>query len=253
MSSRIRAVLCVLSFVLAAPAVRAEPPPTTVFEPEPGTVSRRIVLVPVNLGVRVVPEVESGLEPVWNEILNHFLAQDLPVAALERSSAMTLWNEVMAEAAAEPQADDVYEVYGRFARRIAEQVDCGAIVFPSLVTRVAKVSGRTARWDGVNRSLAIPGKDFEEVDAFPEGGFKVMRQGVTGEIAAASLHVAVVSPAGELRFEGAGGLEVLQRLVEGRDAELERVARSDAWQDPKPLREGVALAFRKSLPASKAR
>jgi hypothetical protein len=253
MSSRPRPFLAVLlaALALATTAAQAEPP-ATVFSPDPGTTSRRIVIVPVNLGVRAEPEVAPGIEPVWTEILNHFQSQDVPVVALERSSAQALWKEVMLEASGAGDANDVYEVYGLFARRIAEQVDCGAIVFPSLVTRVAKVSGRAASWDGARHVLEIPGRDLEEVDGIPEGGIKIVRHGVQGEIAAASLHVAIVSPQGELRFEGAGGLELLQRLVEGRNAEIERVARNDAWQDPEPLREGIGLAFRKPLPASKA-
>ncbi len=255
MSNRPRAaaalLLCTTALLLSAAPLRADELPATVFESD--TRSRRIVLVPPNLGVRAEPEVADGVEPVWSALLDHFRAQDLPVAALERESAAALWREVMAEATAEQDAADVYAVYARFARRIAEQADCGAIVFPSLVTRVAKVAGRSASWDGVNRYLTIPGKEYESVDAYPEGGFKVTRLGVTGEMAAASLHVAVLSPRGELRFEGAGGLALLQRLVEGDDQSLERVARTDAWDDAKELRDGVAVALRKPLPAARAR
>ena len=67
----------------------------------------------------------------------------------ERKSAATLWAEVMAEVRAKPNAD-VYEAYGIFARRIADQVEYSAIVFPSLVTRAARIQGKTAAWDGVS-------------------------------------------------------------------------------------------------------
>ena len=72
------------------------------------------------------------------------------------------------------------------------------------------------------------------------------RHGASGEIAAASLHVAVFSPTGELRFERTGGLVVLQKLVEPEDdhhLELSVVLRRDAFADPAPLREGIAATF----------
>ena len=58
----------------------------------------------------------------------------------------------MLEVKADPEAD-VYDAYALFARRIADQVEYSAIVFPSLVTRAARLSGQTAAWDGVRRRV----------------------------------------------------------------------------------------------------
>ena len=84
----------------------------------------------------------------------------------------------------------------------------------------------------------------------------VASKGVRGEIAAASLHVAVLSPDGELRFEGAGGLSVLQELDEEEDvrgdAQVAVELRQNAFADASELREGVEAAFRRPLPASRA-
>ena len=86
----------------------------------------------------------------------------------------------------------------------------------------------------------------------PELGSGIVT-GVRGEIAAASLHVAVLSPDGELRFEGAGGLSVLQRLEPSeRSTEVDVAMREDAFDDSAELREGVEAAFRRPLPASRA-
>src|SRR5262245_55976445 len=114
----------------------------------------RVVLVPPNLGVRATAEVEPGVEPVWRELLSHFAAQPQRATALERRSAAGLWKEVMAEVRAQPDPD-VYNAYALFARRIADQVDYSAIVFPSLVTRAARVQGETATWDGVRRHVRL--------------------------------------------------------------------------------------------------
>jgi hypothetical protein len=81
--------------------------------------------------------------------------------------------------------------------------------------------------------------------------------GVRGEIAAASLHVAVLSSDGDLRFEGAGGLSLLQELERDHEAvkggpQVAVELRQDAFADPSELREGIEVAFRRPLPASRA-
>ena len=215
----------------------------------------RVVIVPLNLGVRATTEVEPGVEPVWREIISHFAARKQPATALERKSAAALWAEVMAEVSAKPNPD-VYEAYALFARRIADQVEYSAIVFPSLVTRAARIQGKTAAWDGVRREVELEGR--ETVGTVMGSDLVIASTGVRGEIAAASLHVAVLSPDGELRFEGAGGLSLLQALEEdGGDAvkggmQVAVELRPDAFAVPSELREGVEAAFRHPLPASRA-
>jgi hypothetical protein len=214
----------------------------------------RVVIVPLNLGVRATTEVEPGVEPVWREILSHFAARKQPATALERKSAAALWAEVMAEVRQKPNAD-VYEAYALFARRIADQVDYSAIVFPSLVTRAARIQGKTAAWDGVRREVELTGR--ESAGTVMGSDLLISSAGVRGEIAAASLHVAVLTSDGDLRFEGAGGLSLLQELDENRAAakggtQVAVELRQDAFADPSELREGVEVAFRRSLPASRA-
>jgi hypothetical protein len=214
--------------------------------------SGRVVLVPPNLGVRAAAEVEPGVEPVWRELLAHFAGKEQRATALERNSAAALWNEVIAEVRAQPDPD-VYKAYALFARRISDQVDYSAIVFPSLVTRAARVTGETASWDGVRRHVKLLGP--ETLNGIMGSDLVIASKGVRGEIAAASLHVAVLSPDGELRFEGAGGLSVLQELDEddvAGDAKLAVEMRPDAFADSTELREGVEAAFRRPLPASRA-
>ena len=60
--------------------------------------------------------------------------------------------------------------------------------------------------------------------------------------------MAVLSPSGELRYEGTGGLVLLQELVEQKkrrdDVELAAVMRKDPFAAPDQLREGIGAAFR---------
>jgi len=208
--------------------------------------SGRVVLVPINLAVRAVAEVEPGREPVWRELLQYFVSVGHPVVALEREGAAALWNEVMAEGKQEADRD-LYAAYGRFARRVGEQAEFGSIVFSTLITRSAQVSGRTAEWDGVRRPVEVPGRPSDSIDTFPLGSIWVNRHGARGELAAASLHVAVLSAEGELRFQGTGGLVLLQELAAPRerdDLELSVVMRKDPFADAALLRHGIAAAFR---------
>jgi hypothetical protein len=246
MTCRSALVLLSMALLLGAPAVSADG--------SDALGEGRVVIVPLNLGVRASTEVEPGVDPVWREILAHFAARQKPATALERKSAGALWAEVMAEVRAKPDGD-VYEAYAIFARRIADQVEYSAIVFPSLVTRAARIQGKTAAWDGVRRDVELAGRDT--VGTALGNDLVVMSTGVRGEIAAASLHVAVLSPDGDLRFEGAGGLALLQELEEGGDAAKggAKVAvemRQDAFADRAELREGIEAAFRRPLPASRA-
>lgn len=217
-------------------------------DPDPG----RVVLVPLNLGVRAAEGVEPGIEPVWREILQHFSAQERPVTAIERSSGTALWNEVMAELQASGDGD-VYSAYARFARRVADQLDYETIVFPSLVKRVAKVRGEMAHWDGVHQRVETPALPVVRDHSLGGPGLIASQNSVRGELAAVSLHVAVLQPSGELRFEGAGGLTLLHRLTRSRqEGELVAKLRTDAFEDDEALRLGIEAAFRQPLPASRA-
>jgi hypothetical protein len=247
MTCRSASLAVLIAALLWAPAVSA-------VDASDALGDGRVVIVPLNLGVRATTEVEPGVEPVWREILSHFSSRTQPATALERQSAAALWAEVMAEVRAKPNAD-VYEAYALFARRIADQVEYSAIVFPSLVTRAARIQGKTAAWDGVRRDVELAGS--ETVGTVMGSDLLITSAGVRGEIAAASLHVAVLSSDGDLRFEGAGGLALLQELDKDGDVAKggKQVAvelRQDAFADPGELREGVEVAFRRPLPASRA-
>jgi hypothetical protein len=225
---------------LAAPAESGEPRPAAIG-------NGRVVVVPVNLAVRAVAEVEPGREPVWRALLEYFASEEHPVIALARNDAGVLWNEVMADAKQAGEDKNLYAVYGRFARRVAEQAEFDAIVFPALVTRAAHLSGRTADWDGVRRQVDFPGPLAEILDSYREGKIWLDRHGGSGELAAASLHIAVLSPNGELRYAGRGGLVLLQELVAPKkpdDSAFTIVMRKDPFAAPDQLREGIEAAFR---------
>jgi len=238
----LRLLLSTTLLLLPAAALADDPPPAL---PETG----RVLLVPLNLGVRAEPQLSDGLEPVWDELVRMLEQRDPPPAALQRDAAAALWSEVLrASEPGETQAG-IYAAYGRFARRVAEQVRFDALVIPSLVTRKAEIHGHQASWDGVHRIVDTP----RPPDLAWSGSLAL---GGRGSLEAASLHVAVLSPEGEIRFEGAGGIALLQDLTlveDGGGNELRATARATPFVDSDALREGVQAAFAQPLPAANAR
>lgn len=239
----VRLPLLMLLLIATGPHAQADPPGS-------GPAADRVLLVPLNLAIRAEPRLEPGLEPVWQALVEHFQDRNPRPASLARESANALWNAAQADARkkAGAQAHDVYASYARFARRVAKHVHFGSIVIPSLVERAAKVHGHQAAWDGIRRMVETP--------RLEGAGVGIRSDGIDGVFAAASLHVAVLDPAGKLLFEGVGGLALLQRpeLVEedGR-TRLQMRDDPDAFSNAELLREGVAAAFENPLRASRAR
>ena len=224
---------------IAAPAESGEPKPAAL-----GT--GRVVLVPVNLAVRAAAELEPGLDPVFHALIAYFASQQQPAVALTRANAGALWNEVMADEKQAGGGGDLYAAYRRFTLRVAEQARFGSIVFPTLVTHAARIQHRIADWDGIHRPIEVPGPFREAIERFGDGKIWVDRHGAQGELAAASLHVAVFSPSGELIHQGTGGLVLLQELVppaKKDEIELTTVMRKNPFEAPDQLREGIAVAF----------
>jgi hypothetical protein len=216
-------------------------------EPRPAVLGTgRVVVVPVNLAVRAVPEVETGLDPVWRALLAYLASPEQPAIALARPDAGALWNEVMADEKKAGGGGDLYAAYRRFAKSVAEQAEFASIVFPTIVVHSARVSGRAAEWDGVHRLIDVPGRLNEAIETFREGKIWINRNGARGELAAASLHIAVFSRTGELLHEGAGGLVLLQELAppaKADEIELSIVMRKNPFEAPDQLREGIGVAF----------
>ena len=209
----------------------------------------RVVLAPLNLGVRT-PDPLVGCEgPVWDELVRYLQAQDAHVRVLDGEGAAELWQQAVSEAEASGAVLDPRGVGARFAVHVREQVDYDVLVMPSLVLRSARIGGQRASWDGTRRKLPIRARvPADLADGIGDGG------GYRGTVAAASLYVALVGPDGRALFEGLAGLDLVQQLVRGRRGlgptpwQLE--ARADPFDDPEALRSGVERAFARPLPAT---
>ncbi len=96
-----------------------------------------------------------------------------------------------------------------------------AVVLPTVVFRAARYRSGTAEWDGATESLT-PGKS-----RFGALFDRSMNYG--GELQALSLVVRIIDPAGELVFEGSGGIQLTERFPGGGQRPL---AESELFSDP---------------------
>lgn len=212
----------------------------------PDTSTGRVVLAPLNLGVEVAPALETAIEPVWQALLAYYESETPRAGSLHPGSAGELWTSTMASFE-EGSAKDVHAVYGAFARRVAEQVEFGTLLMPVVVTRAATLRGAYAHWDGVRQRAPVSD------DLLPSASWRLNGSDleVRGKLGAASLLVVALDANGNVLFEGKGGLDLVHQ-IERRGQRLQTVARSDAFEDPRRLREGVERALSFAVPAAPA-
>src|SRR5262245_25938550 len=154
---------CVVSLALLAAATGCVRGPRVVEAAAGAPGATRVVVAPMNLGVRLAMDLEDAVEPVDAELIRYFQALGVHVAVIWPADAWGLWREVATPAKGSPERSPE-QVAALFARALAEEADFDLIVFPSLIYRDADVSGRFARWDGVRRRIR-----FRVRSAVPRG------------------------------------------------------------------------------------
>ncbi len=213
----------------------------------------RVVVAPLNLGLAAPAELAGGGAPVWNELLHYLRRLDRPLAVLDAPGAGRLWSSARVELEGSGAVVDPRSTASRFAERLAEQVDYGVLVMPSLVVRKARIGGYQASWDGVRRDLPLRGS-LPIASALQDAVSGVAVAGYRGSIAAASLYVLILASDGEPLYESLAGLDLIQEI-----AQVARIhhapkwslePRRDSFADTAGLRQGVERAFERSLPAT---
>lgn len=211
----------------------------------------RVVVAPLNLGQRTPPELRGRDAAVWSELLRYLRERDPALAVVDDENALALWTDAVSGLADPGAAVERLEAATRFARLLAQHAEYDVVVMPSLVVRRARVGGTHASWDGARRPLPVrtPVPIAAAVDSGIDG---VTLHGYRGSIAAASLHVVIVTSDGEPLYEGLAGLDLLQELRWGAGSpsasEWTLEPRGDALADASDLRQGVERAFRRRAP-----
>ncbi len=212
--------------------------------------ARRIIVAPLNLAIRTPAELVGKGEPVWHQLLRHFQSLDEQVFVISPISAERLWLEATLDLDLSDRSRALETGRSRFAVALAENRAYDLLVVPSLVLRPARIRGLYASWDGFRR--VVPGGlamiEQRVGDTFqPFGSLQVM--GLSGKIAAASLHVAVLRPDGTLLYEGLGGLDLIQEVDrdDRRTGGWRYELRPEPFADAENLSEGVERAFEAAL------
>ncbi|MDJ0847752.1 MAG: hypothetical protein QNK04_05125 [Myxococcota bacterium] len=210
--------------------------------------SGRLLVAPLNLGVTPPQGFEADPAPVWDALLGYLRTLDRQVAVLDPIGAERAWLEVTRDLEEAGEPLELEAVSAAFARRVQEDTSYAALVLPSIVARRARLSGYSARWDGVRRGVPVPAllRAGAEVDLGP--GFATRITGYSGSLVGASLYVALLTPDGGVASEGVGGLDLLQR-VDGEStfgtSNWHLEPRSEPYANPRHLLEGIERAFQR--------
>lgn len=209
-----------------------------------------LLVAPLNLSIAPPRGFDADPQPVWDALIAHLSTWDRTLVPLAGPDAELMWHDALASGAERGTPDGLRDAWSQFARRVAEEEAYDALVLPTLLLRRARIAGHQAQWDGAMRSFDVPaslgGNGWEFSDPAQRLGFA----GYRGELAAASLHVAVLAPDGRIVHEGIGGLALVQELdarASGRRQPWVFQAREAPFADAAELRRGVEVAFARPL------
>ncbi len=215
-----------------------------------GSAAQSLLILPLNVTAIMPQELEALSSFVWTELEIYLREQGKQLKTASFRDARRLWlgsiRQVRAgEKGARAGFDDAARV---LVLELAKHAEFDTVIVPTLFVQKAKISGRSATWDGVKRSL-----EFEEGSRKAE---KLLASiPFVGTAPAASLHAVVLDAKGNKLQEGKGGLELLVRVrVLGRlgsptnSHTLEFVTRTDLFANREHVREGIAKALAPFLP-----
>jgi len=125
----------------------------------------------------------------------------------------------------------------RVFAQLHEKYPIDAVVLPALADRAAPFSHSKARWDGAEEAIAAP----------PHGlaVFTDQTSDLLGTMRAASLVVRIAAPDDTTLFEDRGGIQLTERLVHGRPAD---VPQGELFADAARNAQAVQLALRQLAP-----
>jgi len=261
-----RARLLLLLATAALAGCRSPQTRSLVFESgAPG--ATRVVVAPLNLPVQLAPDLEDAVDPVSAEMIRYLKGRGSRVAVIWAPDAWALWRDSMEAVKASGRlAPDVADVAATFSHALADHADYDLIVFPSLVYRDARVTGRFAQWDGVKRRIRFrarsSGVAVGRAQAVPDPVFSTEQSAEAGEvpgwrgrITGLSIHTLVFTPQGRGVYQGFGGLDLVHDAVQEREGSPDPVLQlhPKLLENSDHVREGVALALDPYLAKKRSR
>jgi hypothetical protein len=212
-----------------------------------------VLVVPLNVTIQPPQGLEADTEPVWEALIAYLRSSDLEPSALSVAKSEVYWEEAVTELRGSDAEVDLRTAWSRFAQRVGEGTPHEWVIVPSLILRRARVSGRQVYWDGAQRDLQVPFALDQRSRPGAGPGSSAFFHGYSGALAAASLHVAILTSGGKLVWEGVGGLVLVVEIDP-----VESAKRNTWWFQPRlqpfeestQVRAGVALAFARRLPGA---
>lgn len=194
-----------------------------------------LVLLPLNVVSVMPPELAEASPRLWQALLAE--ARTLPndLKTLPLADARALWLRSIAEARKQKREGVVgFESAARvFARQLSGFAEFGSILIPTLFVQQATIEDLTARWDGAEQMLQLPGGvDPEDLR-------------IEGHAPAASLHVVILDETGETIFEAQRGIELIvavRRPLDGQ-SRFELGPRDGIFGDRAALARAIAPLF----------
>jgi hypothetical protein len=217
----------------------------TLASGQPGApgVQKFLVCAP-NTVISLPAELANGTGPLRREIESYLRVQGRDVEVVDLYESRQLFANALERAKA---AGDVDKTRALFAEELARTHTFDAVVMPSILLHKTRVTDSSGRWDGVSRRMrmvnAPPVPIGRGQNTFADG---IRAGGINGEVPVTSVHVLVLTRAGERVFEGRGGIEFVQEMdmspVKSR-YQFNLQMRSDLFHDLDALREGIEQAF----------
>jgi hypothetical protein len=207
---------------------------------------RVVLLAPTRFDPRLEQRLEPGVAIVDELLGNVLWADDVEVHRARGHAFRDTWLaaeqgaavlRVSSDGAALDRHDGTVRALVQSLQAEGERFD--ALVIPYLTVRPGVVTGHSVHWDGVTRRLPL---EYRHRDSM----FLVARRGL--QAPCTSLRVIAYDARGNRLFERLGGLEVAKRMrIEDDGRRRSWSERSDLFQDPQVLRDGVQIALRPLL------
>lgn len=214
-----------------------------------GSTAEIAVLLPLNVTAVMPDELEGASPVVFEELRAYLQAHGTRLKTVAYPAARQLWLASIREArSGQAGARAGFDEAARiFVGKLASHADFDTVILASLFLQGAPVSGRTATWDGVERTLEI--EEGRWADSVTDETLLV------GLAPAASLHAVVLDAAGNKVQEAQAGLALLQQIRVLRPGgsplggpRYELVPRPAPFAEREAVREGIALALAPFLP-----
>jgi hypothetical protein len=234
-----------LGLLLLALGCAAQPRNVLVTGNEGAPGVATFLLCSPNLVIALPAELQGGIAPVQREIETYLRAGGRSVVGLNLYDGRLVWKRAVEQARREGDAGSAPAI---FTRELAEHFEFQAVVMPSIIMHQTTISWSAGSWNGVSRRMRTVSSLERSVgsrgqDTLADGA---AIGGAMGKADVLSLHVLVFSREGERIFEGFGGLDFIHGINLSRarsDSEVLLVLRSDLFDDPGILREGIGIAF----------